>query len=318
MDSLTIIQTSAVPTLTSVKGVSYDELVKRMQEEEAVNSIFPGDQYTFKKGHWVKGYGDKEELADDVFRNNSIIVNAANANFAWRMFVDNGSGKVRPVYLAFANPALGQKLPDRRSLGHNDKELWEVKEFNGQAKQMDPIQKMAVLLFRFDGQKDVHHIVFQSWSGVRVVQDFMKTFGIEGRKHTGMLPVVNLDVRLEKHWEDPSITFDLPVFNVVGWEAPIAEDEPEGAVAVSANADVPTDGGVTSSERTVNKLVEDAMFLAGKEVTELKGVQNGGEPSIWAGAPKETARPLEAVGSGAIGGGLGGRRGAQKSSRRTA
>jgi hypothetical protein len=322
---LTIIQGGAVPTMSSVKGVSYDELVKRMEEEEAFTSMFPGDQYSFKKGHWIKGWGDNKEVVDKLFREKSIVINAANVNFAWRMFAEQGNGKKRPVYLAFANPALGEKLPDRKTLGHLDKALWEEMEYQGKIKQQDPIGKIAMLPFRFDGEKTVHHLMIESWSAIKAVQDFMKKFGMEGRKHMGKLPVVNLDVKLEEHWDDPTVTFDVPVFDIADWDAPIAEDEPDGSVKVNAQAEIPTDGGVTSSARVakqVGEIQDNAIKSANVEIarnTEIvKGVQNGGEPEVWGGAEPE--KVLETVGGNVnqLGGNGGSRRGAAKatSSRR--
>jgi hypothetical protein len=322
-NDLTIVQGGAVPTLASVKGVSYDEIVKRMEEEEAFASMFPGDEYSFKKGHWIKGWGDNKEVVDQVFREKSIIINAANVNFGWRMFVENGDKK-KPVYLAFANPALGEKLPDRKTLGHNDKDHWEVVEYQGKTKQQDPIGKIAMLPFRFDGETTVHHLMLTSWSGVRSVQDFMKEFGMEGRKHIGKLPVVNLDVKLETHWDDPTITFDLPVFKIVDWEFPIAEDEPPGSVSISAEAtnEIPEDGAVTSKARvqksvqqTVDEIKDNAIKSADVEIKNApKGVENGGEPEVWGGAEEE--KVPETVGADKPNGFGGGRRGAGSASKR--
>lgn len=304
--SLVVINSASHPVMASIKGVSYDDIQRLMEEETSFQSMFPGTAYTFKKGHWYQGFGKKAELQDKLFRSKSIIVNAVNVNFAWRTFTDEG----KPAYLAFANPALGQKLPERKTLGNTDKSFWPVSEMNG--KPQDPISKIAMVPFRFDGETEVNHFMFNSWSAVRAVQDFMKAFGTEGRRHTGKLPVVNVDASIEKHWEDDSITFEVPILAIADWEDPIPEDE-GGVIANDMDAgraiEPPKDGGVTSSNRVdpPKKAATKSgdSFLDGLPVDEPK------QEGLFPGSEGEqVAEKVKANGTAtSVGGGTGRRRG---------
>jgi hypothetical protein len=316
--NLVVITPSANPVMVSVRDVSYENIQKMMELEERQPSIFPGKAYNFKKGHWFEGFGKDAPLVDKQVQNRSVIINAPNTIFAWRIFTEDGI----PSYLEFANPSLGQRLSERRSLGHNDKTLWEVKEFNGVAKAMDPISKIAMLPFRWDGDDEVHHLLFASWSGVRAVQDFLKTYAVEGRKHAGKLPVVNLGSKLERHWENESATWETPTFEIADWETPTKADEPEGAVSaadMAKNLEVPADGGVTAAKRTasstserteqtVEKIKETAQRTV-KPVEKLKeqAAAVEGEPNLFGGDDAAEATGGIATADGA--GGATGRRG---------
>jgi hypothetical protein len=325
-DNALVVVSNANPVMVSIRDVSYDNVQKMMELEDQQFSMFPGKAYTYKKGHWFEGYGKDAPLVDKLFASKSVIINAPNINFAWRIFSDEG----RPQYIAFANPCLGQRLPDRKSLGHTDKELWEVKEFNGVAKAMDPISKIAMLPFRFDGEKEVNHLMITSWSGVKAVQSFLKDYAKDGRSHPGKLPVVNLGSKLERHWEDDTVTFEIPTFELADWEVPIAEDEPEGSIKADALAggttvEIPAYGGVKASsrtEQTVEQIKQDATRTtapvnamkeaanAGGEADEDDLFNARGEPEkVPEQAPATTTARRSATAAAPIGGGGTQRRG---------
>lgn len=315
-DNALVVVSNANPVMVSIRDVSYDNVVKMMELEDQQFSMFPGKAYTYKKGHWFEGYGKDAPLVDKLFAAKSVIINAPNINFAWRIFSDEG----RPQYIAFANPCLGQRLPERKSLGHTDKTLWEVKNFQGQDKAMDPISKIVMLPFRFDGETEVNHLMITSWSGVKAVQEFLKAYGKDGRSHPGKLPVVNLGSRLERHWEDDTVTFEIPTFDIADWEAPIAADEPEGSIKADALAggtpvELPADGGVKATSRTdaaVNTLREQANV--GGEADE-DNLFNAGATApnthtdVAAGSEPATTARRSATANAPIGGGGTQRRG---------
>jgi hypothetical protein len=274
-EDLVVITAAAPPVLAvSAKAMNLDELEKMLDEEAQRGGFFVGDVLTFRKGKWQWGFGKDAQRWDE--REASLILNIPNMWFGWRTFDDG-----KPIYGPIANPLLGQRLVDRKALGKTDKDQWDQAN---DGKPMDPWSRYAAVPFRFDGDdKDVNCLVINNWSGVQEVKDFLRLFAKEARKHFGKLPVVNLGSAERTHWDDDSITFDVPTFDLIDWEDPVEADT-GGAFPTDDGAEIPQ-ASVSVVQRTesphpVDELKRTANNAAAVErIAEQAGAKTSNTPT---------------------------------------
>lgn len=215
----------------SIRNLDYDAVEKKLDEEAASFSRFPGDGLTFdgKRGKWRMGYGTKGVPFDHMAV--SFVFNLPNAVEGWQKFVDG-----RPVYGPMVYICSPAKLPSRAELGDTNEELWEVDNFG---KKKDPWQRYVACPVRLDGQTQVNHLFLASFWACIKFRDLMKSFAQQGRLNIGKLPVVNLGSEVKERKDAKGETFDVPTFEIVAWDDPIGADVPEGNEQAAASVAIP-------------------------------------------------------------------------------
>jgi hypothetical protein len=271
-------------TLYSVRGLDFDAIEKKLDEEAESFGRFPGDGLTFdgKRGKWRWGYGKKGVPFDH--NTVSFVFNLPNAVEGWQKFVDD-----RPVYgpmVYICDPT--NSLPARETLGDMNKELWKKDE---RGNPMDPWKKYVAAPIRLDGDEKVNHIFISTFWGVIAFKDLMKDFARGGRRNLGKLPIVNISSEVKERKDAKGETFDKPVFDIVAWEFPTLADDPSAAEQTAASQTAIPEAEVNVTERkpatVVQQLQDQANATAAAEAKATE--QTVANVAANAGARRQSA-----------------------------
>lgn len=247
----------------SVRGLNYDAIINKLDEEMPQTGTFPGDALSFdgKRGQWKWGFGQKAQSFDH--RKVQFVFNMPNAATVWQRFVSEG-GKNFPYFQGLTFFASPDKAPARDTLGDNNPEEWPLNSFN---KKDDPWKECVMVPVRVHGDEGVNHLFLSTISGVISFKNFVRTWAEQARTHIGQLPVVNISVETRPR-KDSKETYDAPTFTIAGWVDPIAADLPDEAEQMAALTDIPDAEVGTQTRDTVQALQAEANESAAKEAQQ--------------------------------------------------
>jgi hypothetical protein len=159
------------------------------------------------KAELIAGRGDDEEILP--FGTQFVV----DMDTLYIGFVQWDDGAVVDAHVV--RVADGEKIPQRRDLGNNDRSLWPVGP-NGSVK--DPISPDArVYMVAIDPPHEGYTFVSSSWGGRQAMQKLCKAY-VDGRdEHPGEMPIVAAGTfkRTDRNFGK----IDTPTFEVVGWAA---------------------------------------------------------------------------------------------------
>lgn len=235
---------------------AYDKYVKSVGGASRPKN-FPGDQISFKKGIWYRGFGDTGRV---LKAGTELVFNIPNMMSGWVKWVENDAGKRYPQYSEMRFPAAGDDPIDRSTLGDDDESEWEPDE---QGLVKDPWKPILAFPVRLGDDETVHHVLLETISKVIAGLNMYRDIIDEMKLHVGQLPVIEIGAdktsrdlkkkdkkgreRTEKQ------VWDIPTFEATGWADAIDADNPTkaGGVNVTADDDETADiGKVTAKARS--------------------------------------------------------------------
>ena len=254
----------------------YDKYVASVGGSGGRKKNFPGEQLSFKKGIWYRGFGDKARVLKN---GTNLIVNAPNMMAGWVKWADNESGKRFPQYTPMRFPAAGDDPIERNTLGDDDESVWE-KDDNG--KRQDPWKPVLAFPVRIGDDEGIHHVLLSTVSSCIAAYGLYRDVMDELKMHGGELPIVTIgsdktsrDVTKEVNGKKKTSkqTWDVPTFVISGWAEAIDSDNPtKGGVTVTADDGEAADiGTVTAKTRVNSKSVAAANGKAKAIAAPVKG-----------------------------------------------
>lgn len=268
--------------LNNAPVLDYDKLLALVDAED--QNRFTGQRLAFAK-QWVWGK-DKTPVDTSPIR---VVVNIPHTIIGWRHFRDE-----QMTYGPVAYPCAGQQLAPRNVLGDDDQSTWPLY----QDKPSDPWKRYLVVPFRVDGESDVNHIMLNSYTGIKEYRGLLRRFATEGRTRMGQLPVVKLGFRLDKHWEDDSITYFVPTFEIIDWVSAQECDIPATPAGSISHEQPPVQAIDNSAPvNTIARTAEKTSEAKTQDEKVLQEAQVDLEDLLKAPAPAQPTAPSKPTSS---------------------
>jgi hypothetical protein len=180
---------------------------KNMFEQYADNidkQMIIGDLLKFSKGDWLIGR-DGDECP-----NKELVAIMPGLVHGWNRWEDN-----RPVEQVMGLLIEGFVPPGRATLGHLDKETWEL---DASGKARDPWQEGLYLpMVTIDRERAYTFTTTSDGGRRRAVAPLAREYGHRVRQHPDELPVVRLEQESYLHSDRSIGRVKYPVFPISRW-----------------------------------------------------------------------------------------------------
>jgi hypothetical protein len=185
---------------------------------------FVGTPLRYEKGKWFKQLAkDKRTEIAPGAEFSVDVLSYAHGYIKWE--------KRKRVFKALGRPIDGFRLPARNQLPDQDEDRWPV---NSKGQQEDPWVQTHQVTMRDCSDDTLVTWVTTSWGGRQALGALLKTYAREAKKHSNLMPVVQIASREEQNPDFGPIL--KPVLQIIDWRA-FGED---AAPAGDPTAPLPT------------------------------------------------------------------------------
>jgi hypothetical protein len=198
---------------------------------DQLSGDFIGTPLRYEKGKWFKQLAKDKRIEIAPGAEFSVdVLSYAHGYVKWE--------KRKPVFKALARPIDGFKLPARNQLPDQDEDRWPV---NSRGQQEDPWVQTNQVTMRDCSDDTLVTWVTTSRGGRQALGALLKTYAREAKKHSNLMPVVQLASREEQNPDFGPIL--KPVLQIIDWRA-FGEDAAPGGDPTARLPVLPTQTSV--------------------------------------------------------------------------